>query len=75
MKIILKSNDIVLISWVKNLLAINTIKLFVLNEEMSITEGNITTIPIRILVDYSDAPEALKIIEIEKRKIESLKSD
>ena len=75
METILKSTDIVLISWVKNLLAINSIKFFVLDEEMSITEGNITAIPIRILVDYSDAPEALKIIEIEKRKIESLKSD
>ena len=75
METILKSNDIVLISWVKNLLAINSIKFFVLDEEMSITEGNITAIPIRILVDYPDAPKALKIIEIEKRKIESLKSD
>ncbi len=75
METILKSNDIVLISWVKNLLEINSIKFFVLDEEMSITEGNITAIPIRILVDYLDAPKALKIIEIEKRKIESLKSD
>ena len=75
METILKSNDIVLISWVKNLLEINSIKFFVLDEEMSITEGNITAIPIRILVDYTDAPKALKIIEIEKRKIESLKSD
>lgn len=75
METILKSNDIVLISWVKNLLDINSIKFFVLDEEMSITEGNITAIPIRILVDYQDAPKALKIIEIEKRKIESLESD
>ena len=32
------------------------IKYYVLDEEMSvITEGNITAIPVRILVDYADA--------------------
>ena len=75
METILKSNDQVYVSWVKSLLASNSINFFVLDEEMSVMEGNITAIPVRILVDYADAARATHIIKLEKEKLESSKSD
>ena len=47
METILKSNDLVYVSWVKSLLASNSINFFVLDEEMSVMEGNITAIPVK----------------------------
>tara|TARA_B100000963_G_scaffold348079_1_gene355149 strand:- start:100 stop:333 length:234 start_codon:yes stop_codon:yes gene_type:complete len=75
METILKSNDPVYISWVKSLLESNSIDFFVLDQEMSIMEGNITAIPVRILVNHSDVSRAIHIIKLEKDKIESSKSD
>ena len=57
MKTIIKSNDIVYISITglnRAILTLYNIKYYVLDEEMSITEGNITAIPVRILVDEND---------------------
>ena len=67
METILKSNDLVYISWVKSLLASNSINFFVLDEEMSIMEGNITAIPVRILVDYADASRQYISLKLKKR--------
>ncbi len=71
MKIILKSNDFVFISWVKNIFNSNSINYYTLDEEMSIMEGNITAIPIRIMVEDSDFQKAKELLEIEKKNIES----
>ena len=71
MKVILKSNDFVLISWVKNIFDSNSIKFYTLDEEMSVMEGNITAIPVRIMVDDSDYKKAIEILEIERKIIET----
>ncbi|MFL2660540.1 MAG: DUF2007 domain-containing protein [Alphaproteobacteria bacterium] len=71
MRVVLKSNDFVFISWVKNIFNSNSIKFYTLDEEMSTMEGNITAIPVRIMVDDSDFQKAKKILEIEKGIIES----
>ena len=42
---------------------------------MTVMEGNITAIPVRILVDYADASRAIHIIKVEKEKLESSESD
>ncbi len=73
MKILLKSNDHVYISWIKSLLNSNGINYFILDEEMSVMEGSITAIPIRILVDSKDIVKAKQIIENEKKNIKSTK--
>ncbi len=62
MKTLVKSNDIIYISWVKSLLTYNQIKFIVLDESMSATEGNISAIPVRILVNEDDFFFAEKII-------------
>ena len=73
MKILLKTNDHVYISWIKSLLNSNGINYFTLDEEMSVMEGSISAIPIRILVDSKDMVRAKEIIENEKKNIRSTK--
>ena len=69
METLLKSNDHVYISWIKNILTSNGIKYYTMDEEMSVMEGNITAIPIRILVDKSKIFIAKQIIENEKKEL------
>ena len=74
MKTIIRSNDQVYISWVKNILNINNIKYFVLDEEMSVMEGNITAIPVRILVDEKDLYLSKEIIQKAEKKLNSIQT-
>ena len=69
METLLKTNDHVYLSWIKNILTNHGIKFFTLDEEMSVMEGNITAIPIRILVDKSKIDLAKQIIENEKKEL------
>ena len=71
MKLVLKSNDFVLVSWVKNILESSSIKFYILDEEMSVMEGNITAIPVRIMVEDNDFIKAKKILDIERKIIEA----
>ena len=51
MKMLLKSNDLIYISWVKSILSENNIKFYVFDEHMSMVDGNICAIPIRLIVE------------------------
>tara|TARA_X000000950_G_scaffold247800_1_gene306382 strand:- start:312 stop:503 length:192 start_codon:yes stop_codon:yes gene_type:complete len=62
MKILIKSNDIIYVSWVKHRLNLENIEFHVFDENMSMMDGNICAIPIRIMVDGSDLLKAKKII-------------
>ena len=68
MKTLVQSNDIIYISWVKSLLTYNQIRFIVLDELMSATEGNISAIPVRILVNEDDFFFAEKIINEGREK-------
>ena len=67
METLIKSNDQIYICWIKSILKAHDIEYFTFDEEMSITEGNITAIPIRILVNENDLSKALQIIKIEEK--------
>ena len=69
MKLVFKSNNLVEISWVKYILDTNDIEFFVLDELMSINEGNISAIPIRILVKDSFVNKAKKLLNDELKKL------
>jgi NADH:ubiquinone oxidoreductase subunit K len=62
MQILIRSNDIIYLTWVKIILSHNNIEFFVLDESMASTEGNISAIPIRILVDDDDLKKAKYLI-------------
>ena len=69
MKLVFKSNNLVEISWVKYILDSNGIEFFVLDELMSINEGNISAIPIRILVKDNFVNKAKKLLDDELNKL------
>lgn len=62
MQILIRSNDIIYLTWVKSILSHNNIEFFVLDESMASTEGNISAIPVRILVDDNDLKKAKYLI-------------
>ena len=62
MQILIRSNDIIYLTWVKSILSHNNIEFFVLDESMASTEGNISAIPVRILVDDNDLNRAKYLI-------------
>ena len=68
-KLVFKSNNLVEISWVKYILNSNDIEFFVLDELMSINEGNISAIPIRILVKDNFVNKAKKLLNDELKKL------
>ena len=67
METLIKSNDRIYISWIKCILQAHNIEYFTFDEEMSMTEGNITAIPIRIIVDESEISKASQIIKNEEK--------
>ena len=69
MKEIFKTNNLVELSWVKFILNFHKIEFFSLDESMSITEGNISAIPVRILVKKELYKRALLILEKERKKL------
>ena len=62
MQILIRSNDIIYLTWVKSILSHNNIEFIVLDESMASTEGNISAIPVRILVDANDLKKATYLI-------------
>ena len=68
-KLVFKSNNLVEISWVKYILNSNDIEFFILDELMSINEGNISAIPIRILVKDNFVNKAKKLLNDELKKL------
>lgn len=67
MKILVKSNEIIYLSWVKHILRENSIDFLVFDEFISSIEGNITAFPVRILVNENDYDIAKKIITDENK--------
>ena len=62
MQILIRSNDIIYLTWVKSILSHNNIEFFVLDESMASTEGNISAIPVRIIVDDNDLKKAKYLV-------------
>ena len=62
MQILIRSNDVIYLTWVKSILSHNNIEFIVLDESMASTEGNISAIPVRILVDDNDLKKATYLI-------------
>lgn len=62
MKELLRTNDIVFISWIEALMRSEKIEIFILDRYMSVLEGSASAIPTRLMVtdeDYEDARQVL----------------
>ena len=62
MKELLRTNDIVLISFVESLLKEQNIEHIVVDQHMSILEGSVGAIPRRLLVDSDYNSQARRIL-------------
>ena len=71
MKTVLKTNNHITLSWIKHILSCNNINFYILDESMSSVEGNITAIPMRILVDSENLKRAKKIISDAEDELKS----
>lgn len=58
---LLRTNDLVLLSWVEALLADAGIRTYLLDSHTSIVEGSIAALQRRLMVDNADAAAARKI--------------
>lgn len=63
MKEIVRTTDLVRLSWLQALLADADIPALVLDSHMSVMEGSINAIPRRLVVDDSDARRARRLLE------------
>ena len=63
MKELLRSNDVVHLSWIKSVFDESNIPIFVMDEQMSVLEGSANAIPRRVLVSEGDHVQAMKILE------------
>ena len=63
MKTVLKTNNHITLSWVKHILECSNINFYILDESMSSAEGNISAIPMRILVDAENLKIAKELID------------
>lgn len=63
MKELLRSNDVVHLSWIKSVFDEADIPIFVMDEQMSVLEGSANAIPRRVMVSEEDYVQAMKILE------------
>ena len=63
MKELLRTNDVVHLSWIKSVFDESYIPIFVMDEQMSVLEGSANAIPRRVMVSEEDYVQAMKILE------------
>ena len=63
MKELLRSNDVVHLSWIKSVFDEANIQIFVMDEHMSVLEGSANAIPRRVMVSEEDYAQAMTVLE------------
>jgi hypothetical protein len=63
LKELLRTNDVVHLSWIKSVFDEANISIFVMDEQMSVLEGSANAIPRRVMVREEDYVQAMKILE------------
>lgn len=63
MRVLVKSNEVIYLSWIKHILNENEVKFILFDEFINSIEGNITAFPMRILVSDEDFNKAKSLIQ------------
>ena len=63
MKELLRSNDVIHLSWIKSVFDEANIPIFVMDEQMSVLEGSANAIQPRAMVSEEDYAQAVNILE------------
>ena len=69
MKELLRSNDLVHLSWIRSIFDEANIQVFVMDEHMSVLEGSANAIPRRVMVSKHDHAQAIKVLEDAKSEL------
>ena len=72
MKELLRSNDLVLMSWIRSVLDDAGIELFVMDTQMSVLEGSANAIPRRVMVEEEDHAEAVRVLKGAQSEVDEL---
>ena len=70
MKELLRSYDVVHLSWINSVFDESNIPIFVMDEQMSVLEGSANAIPRRAMVSEEDHAQAVKILEDAQSKLD-----
>jgi hypothetical protein len=63
LKELLRSNDVVHLSWIKSVYDEANIPIVVMDEQMSVLEGSTNAIPSRVVISEGDYTQAMKVLE------------
>ena len=72
LKELLRSNDLVLMSWIRSVLDAAGIELFVMDTQMSVLEGSANAIPRRVMVEEEDHAEAVRVLKGAQSEVDGL---
>ena len=72
MKEVLRSNNLVLLSWIQSVLNEANIKVFVMDGQMSVLEGSAAAIPRRVMVSEEDYTVAIKVLKLAQSDVDNL---
>ena len=70
MKELLRSKDLVNLSWIRSVFDEANILIFVMDEHMSVLEGSANAIQLRVMVSEEDHAQAMKILEDAKSELD-----
>ena len=69
MKELLRSNDLIHLSWIRSIFKEAGIQIFVMDEHMSVLEGSANAIPRRVMVSEQDYAQALRLMKSAKSEL------
>jgi hypothetical protein len=72
LKELLRSNDLVFLSWIRSILDDENIALFVMDGQMSVLEGSANAIPRRVMVDEEDHAKAVRLLKDAQSNVDGL---
>jgi hypothetical protein len=70
LKELLRSNDLVYLSWIRSIFKEAGIQIFVMDEHMSVLEGSANAIPRRVMVSEHDHVQAMKVMKNAKSRLD-----
>ncbi len=69
MKELLRSNDLIHLSWIRSIFKEAGIQIFIMDEHMSVLEGSANAIPRRVMVSEQDHAQALRLMKSAKSEL------
>ncbi len=72
MRELLRSNNLVLLSWIRSVLDGAGIEIFILDTQMSVIEGGANAIPRRVMVGEESHAKAVRVLKDTQSEVDGL---